>query len=414
MLDVSTIGRLKKLLNPSQFRLIVILYNNTNEINEVKSYIDIQYPNSTTYLLQNSSTYQQVSRDIYTIEKGFLYIDNLDDFMQNKTLYAGFNQHRDKIAKHQINIISFYPNKLKSLLHRRASQIIPDLWEFRSPMVLLKERDTQSLSSINIDETLRRSGYSSLGGDTTKEKIEEIIRLKKRLANTQSKELQQNIINQLAKLYFEIGDYNNAKEYYLKELKTNEKLLGEEHPDTATSYNNLAELYRSMGAYEKAEPLHLKALKISEKLLGEEHPDTAASYNNLAGLYRSMGAYEKAEPLYLKALKIREKLLGEEHPDTAANYNNLAGLYESMGEYEKAELLYLKALEIHKKLLGEEHPSTATSYNLAGLYYDTEKYQKAYDSMQRAIKIREKVLPPEHPHLISARDGLKDIEQKLS
>ncbi|MDQ7085764.1 MAG: tetratricopeptide repeat protein [Sulfurovum sp.] len=85
-----------------------------------------------------------------------------------------------------------------------------------------------------------------------------------------------------------------------------EKLLGEEHPSTATSYNNLAGLYESMGAYEKAEPLYLKALKISEKLLGEEHPSTATSYNNLAGLYRAMGAYEKAEPLYLKALKIRE------------------------------------------------------------------------------------------------------------
>jgi tetratricopeptide (TPR) repeat protein len=49
-----------------------------------------------------------------------------------------------------------------------------------------------------------------------------------------------------------------------------------------------------MGAYEKAEPLYLKDLKISKKVLGEEHPDTATSYNNLALLYESMGAYEKA------------------------------------------------------------------------------------------------------------------------
>jgi tetratricopeptide (TPR) repeat protein len=54
-----------------------------------------------------------------------------------------------------------------------------------------------------------------------------------------------------------------------------------------------------MGAYEKAEPLYLKALKIHQKVLGEEHPSTATSYNNLAELYKSMGTYEKAEPLYL-------------------------------------------------------------------------------------------------------------------
>jgi len=78
------------------------------------------------------------------------------------------------------------------------------------------------------------------------------------------------------------------------------KVLGEEHPSTAISYNNLAELYRNIGEYQKAEPLYLKALNIREKILGEEHPSTATSYNNLAGLYRNIGEYQKAEPLYLK------------------------------------------------------------------------------------------------------------------
>ncbi len=41
-----------------------------------------------------------------------------------------------------------------------------------------------------------------------------------------------------------------------------------------------------MGEYQKAEHLYQKDLKISEKVLGEEHPSTATSYNNLAGLYR--------------------------------------------------------------------------------------------------------------------------------
>ncbi len=51
-----------------------------------------------------------------------------------------------------------------------------------------------------------------------------------------------------------------------------------------------------MGQYQKAEPLYLKALKIREKVLGEEHPHTATSYNNLAGLYEIMGENTKAEP----------------------------------------------------------------------------------------------------------------------
>ncbi len=63
-----------------------------------------------------------------------------------------------------------------------------------------------------------------------------------------------------------------------------------------------------MGEYQKAEPLYLKTLKINEKILGEEHPSTAISYNNLAGIYETMGEYKKAELLYLKSLKINEKV----------------------------------------------------------------------------------------------------------
>ena len=52
-----------------------------------------------------------------------------------------------------------------------------------------------------------------------------------------------------------------------------------------------------MGDYAKAEPLYKEALEIRRKVLGREHPDTATSLDNLAGLYRAMGDYAKAEPL---------------------------------------------------------------------------------------------------------------------
>ena len=131
--------------------------------------------------------------------------------------------------------------------------------------------------------------------------------------------------------------------------RSDEKALGPDHPDTATTLNNLAELYRSMGDYAKAEPLYQRALKIREKALGPDHPDTATALNNLAGLYRSMGDYAKAEPLYQRALKIREKALGPDHPDTATALNNLAALYRSMGDYAKAEPLYQRALKIRRE-----------------------------------------------------------------
>ena len=105
-----------------------------------------------------------------------------------------------------------------------------------------------------------------------------------------------------------------------------------------------------MGNYGKAEPLLKEALEIRQKVLGQEHPDTATNLNGLAMLYWVMGDHAKAEPLFKEALEIRRKVLGPEHPDTAQSLNNLAVLYKRMGDYAKAEPLYKEALEIYQKI----------------------------------------------------------------
>ena len=89
-----------------------------------------------------------------------------------------------------------------------------------------------------------------------------------------------------------------------------------------------------------------KSLWINEKMLGAEHPDTATGYNNLALVYNSLGEYRKAEKLCEKGLLIREKVLGAEHPDTAMSYNNLAGIYDSQGEYKIALTNYLNPKKV--------------------------------------------------------------------
>ncbi|MGD1872999.1 MAG: tetratricopeptide repeat protein [Mastigocoleus sp.] len=76
------------------------------------------------------------------------------------------------------------------------------------------------------------------------------------------------------------------------------------------------------GKYNEGIPLAQKALAIREKILGKEHPGTATSLNNLAAFYLYQKNYSKAEPLYLRSLAISEKILGKEHPDTATSLNN--------------------------------------------------------------------------------------------
>ena len=215
--------------------------------------------------------------------------------------------------------------------------------------------------------------------------------------------------NNLAMLYRGQGRYEEAEPLLQKALSIYQTVLGENHPDTATatSYNNLAMLYRGQGRYEEVEPLFQKALSIYQTVLGENHPDTATSYNNLAMLYGSQGRYEEAEPLLQKALSIRETLLGENHPDTATSYNNLAMLYRGQGRYEEAEPLYQKALSIRETLLGENHPDTATSYNnLAMLYGSQGRYEEAEPLLQKGLSIRETLLGENHPDTARSYNNL--------
>ena len=49
------------------------------------------------------------------------------------------------------------------------------------------------------------------------------------------------------------------------------KIFGEDYADVATSYNNLASVYYSLGEYNQAKELLEKALVICKKTFGKDH-----------------------------------------------------------------------------------------------------------------------------------------------
>ena len=71
------------------------------------------------------------------------------------------------------------------------------------------------------------------------------------------------------------------------------------------------------GDHAAARPYYERALAIRLEVLGEQHPDTASSLNNMGYLLQAMGDHAAARPYYERALAIRLEVLGEQHPDTA-------------------------------------------------------------------------------------------------
>src|SRR5262249_13692427 len=110
----------------------------------------------------------------------------------------------------------------------------------------------------------------------------------------------------------------------------------------------------SKGRDREALALVGKALATRCKLLGEDHPDTATSYDSLGLCLGAQGKHAEAEEAHRKALALFKKLLGEDHPHTARGYNNLGLSLDAQGKHAEAEEAHRKALALSKKLLGEE------------------------------------------------------------
>jgi len=102
-----------------------------------------------------------------------------------------------------------------------------------------------------------------------------------------------------------------------------EKLeLGEDY-DHIFLVDSVAYLQYYISNHDRAEELYKKNLQVREKVLGEEHPDTATSYNNLAGLYANRNEYECALNYYLNAYQVFLSKLGGNHPNTQTVFNKM-------------------------------------------------------------------------------------------
>ena len=63
----------------------------------------------------------------------------------------------------------------------------------------------------------------------------------------------------------------------------------------AASYNGLGNVYESLGKYEEALEYYQKDLDITVRLVGSDHPDVAASKVNIGLVFKAMGQNDGKE-----------------------------------------------------------------------------------------------------------------------
>ena len=117
-------------------------------------------------------------------------------------------------------------------------------------------------------------------------------------------------------------EYGKALEFMLKAITIREKILPDNHPDLAASYNNVGNTYRILGDLKKALDFHLKAFEIWQNILPQNHPNIATSCSHIAFTLGKMSRFSEAMPYIQQAVTIAECSLPDGQPDLA-NYREV-------------------------------------------------------------------------------------------
>lgn len=133
-----------------------------------------------------------------------------------------------------------------------------------------------------------------------------------------------NLCHVLGNHLLQVGDYDQAKVYIDKVVAIRQKILGQEHPDTASSLTDLGIVATGQGEYDAAQMYYEQALTIQKKILGFNHLDIAATINNLGYILQLLGNLTDSLRCHEQALGIRQVLSGPDTTLTAESLGNLA------------------------------------------------------------------------------------------
>src|SRR5262249_48946621 len=134
---------------------------------------------------------------------------------------------------------------------------------------------------------------------------------------------------------------------------TNQPLVEAELRDT------LGSVYFSLGLWDKSEDMFRQALAIQKRVLGNEHPDIATSLEGLGVALTYESRVQEAGTLLRDALAMRRRLLGNEHQLVAQSLDLLAKQLRSEGKLDEAENVAREHLTLQRRRTGNESADVA-------------------------------------------------------
>lgn len=221
-------------------------------------------------------------------------------------------------------------------------------------------------------------------------------------------------LNNIAFIYYALGDYKKALQFYLDALKITEQIFGKINYVTTITQENIANIYVATGEFKKALEIYEKSLAIRQKKLGLNDPLVAESLKGLASVHQELANYQRALDYLSQAHEINIKKFGENNKEISNILLDKAAIYSEMGDFDRAITFNNSAIENLKNTFGEHHPNVYTATNNIALLYSKSGYsEKALKILNSTIENINKFWGKDHIRSIPTYNNLATIYYEI-
>lgn len=116
-------------------------------------------------------------------------------------------------------------------------------------------------------------------------------------------------------------------------IRTQEKSLGQDHPEVADSLSQLAHLYFVFDRHGDAERVLWRAVSICGRCFGDENLSTATFLSDLGYMYERQERWSEAEHVYRLSYAIRCVVLGSTHREALQTARNIVAMCRAQGKH---------------------------------------------------------------------------------
>lgn len=187
------------------------------------------------------------------------------------------------------------------------------------------------------------------------------------------------------------GDYAPSDRQYQQALQIRIANQGRLHPKVSEDLNQLGASAYLQSNPDAAVRYWRENLALDEKVLGPNHPDLASTLNNMARVMIEQRRFREALPLLTRSANIYLAQREDTHDDLAFIFSNLALAKRGVGDDAAAENLFrraLKSAQVHDNRL-----IAPIQTDLADLLCGKQRYGEAMSLLNQAAPIMNKRYP---------------------